>query len=107
MVTTGSDFPNPWVVPGKSLHQELELLSETGIPHLEVIKIATFNGAKSLGIDDKKGSVEKGKIADLIVLNDDPLDNIRNTEKIDYVVKSGEFYKPAELLSNAETREKN
>ena len=57
LVTTGTDFPNPWVLPGKSIHQEMHLLSKAGISNLEVLKIATFNGAKSLGIEKRKGSV--------------------------------------------------
>jgi len=100
LVTAGTDFPDPWVLPGKSLHQEMKLLSNAGISNLEVLKIATFNGAKSLGIEDRKGTIEKGRIADLLLLTADPLKNIQNTEKIDAVIKSGTFYKPSDLLAN-------
>ena len=93
LITTGSDFPNPWVLPGKSIHQEMKLLSKVGISNLEVLKIATYNGAISLGVEDKKGSIEKGKIADMIILNKNPISDIDNTLEIDLVIKSGRVHK--------------
>lgn len=90
-LTAGSDLPNPWVIPGVSLHWELELLSESGIPALEVIKIATYNGAMDLGILNEVGTIEKGKIADLVVLNSDPLRDIKNTKDIFRVFQSGKI----------------
>lgn len=92
MLTAGSDFPNPWVLPGKSLHQEMKLLNDAGISTIEVIKIATYNGAKSLGIENLKGSLEKGKIADIVILNASPVNNIQNTLKIGLIIKSGKIY---------------
>jgi imidazolonepropionase-like amidohydrolase len=59
-ILSGSDIPNFELVPGASLHQELEILVEAGIPPLEVIKIATRNGAQALGIEDV-GTIESGK----------------------------------------------
>lgn len=96
MLTAGSDFPNPWVVPGISLHQELQLLSEAGIPNHDILKIATLNGAFALGIEDKTGSVEVGKEADLIFLNANPLDNISNTQSIDFILNNGKRIDPDE-----------
>jgi len=98
LITTGTDFPNPWVVPGMSIHQEMELLNQAGISNLEILKIATYNGALSLGIENVKGSVEKGKIADLIILNENPITNIQNTQKINYIIKDGKIYSPNELI---------
>ena len=97
LITAGSDFPNPWVVPGISIHQELQLLSEAGISNQEIIKIATLNGAIALGIDDKTGSIEIGKQADLLFLNSNPLDNIENTQSIEFVLNDGKMFKPKEL----------
>ncbi len=88
-LAAGSDFPNPWVNPGISLHQELKLLRDCGIPAPDVIRIATYNGAKALGIENKLGSIEEGKIADLIILSKNPLIDISNTQKIDLVFKDG------------------
>ena len=98
MLTTGSDFPNPWVLPGKSLHQEMKLLNDAGIPPLDILKMATFNGAHFLGIENRKGSIEKGKTADLLILLKDPTINIENTQSIETVYLNGKPYSPSELL---------
>ena len=98
LITCGSDFPNPWVLPGISLHQEMKLLNDAQIPNLDVIKIATYNGAKALGIENKKGSIEKGKVADLIILNKNPLEKIQNTLSIDLILKSGKSFTQKNLL---------
>ena len=89
VLTAGSDLPNPWVIPGVSLHEELRLLHEAGIPPLEVLKIATYNGAWSLGLEERIGSVEVGKDADLIVLRADPSVDLSNTRRIEWVLVDG------------------
>src|SRR5579859_2556986 len=89
LLTTGSDLPNIYVVPGVSLHQEMELLAEAGIPPTDVLAMATRNGAEALGKADEIGTIETGKVADLVVLERDPLDDIRNTRSIDYVFHRG------------------
>jgi len=91
ILTTGSDTPNPWVIPGYSIHQEMQLLVEAGISENEVIKIATYNGALALNEENERGSVEELKIADLIILNSNPLLNIKNTLDIKYVIQNGEL----------------
>ena len=98
LLATGSDLPNPWVIPGVSLHHELRLLHDAGIPILEVLKIATYNGAVALGLEDEIGSVEPGKIADLIVLAADPTKNLHATRAISHVFVGGRFLDPAALL---------
>jgi imidazolonepropionase-like amidohydrolase len=90
-ILSGSDIPNFGLVPGASLHHELELLVEGGIPPLEVIKIATRNGAQALGMEKNVGTIEPGKQADMIILSDDPLENIGNTKKIEAVINNGHF----------------
>ncbi len=99
LITAGSDTPNPWVIPGISLHEEMRLLEDTGIPAVDVLKIATLNGARSLGIDTETGSIEVAKRADLVVLTRDPLLDLSNTIAIKWVIKGGEILEPAELLS--------
>jgi sulfatase modifying factor 1 len=89
LLTTGTDAGMPWITHGVSLHRELELLVQAGIPELEVIKIATSNGARALHILDKTGTIEVGKQADLIVLSENPAENIKNTRKIELVFKKG------------------
>jgi imidazolonepropionase-like amidohydrolase len=90
-ILSGTDIPNFDLVPGASLHHELELLVEAGIPPLEVIKIATRNGAQALGIEEEVGTIEPGKQADMIVLSENPLDDISNTKKIEAVINNGQL----------------
>jgi imidazolonepropionase-like amidohydrolase len=92
MLTAGSDFPNPWIMPGLALHQEMELMEAAGIPSNEVIKIATLNGAKALGIDRTHGSLEVGKVADILILNKNPLEYISNTKSIAGVMVQGKLF---------------
>lgn len=93
----GSDMPNPWVVPGAGFHHELELLVEAGIPAIDVITIATANGAAALGIGGDTGIVKAGRRADLVVLTADPLQSIRNTRKIAWVMKGGVIHHPGQM----------
>jgi imidazolonepropionase-like amidohydrolase len=90
-ILSGTDIPNFDLVPGASLHHELELLVEAGIPPLEVIKIATRNGAQALDIERDVGTIEPGKQADIIILSDNPVDDISNTRKIEAVINNGQF----------------
>lgn len=76
---------------GPALHRELELLADAGIPPLEVIRIATLNGAIFLGKERELGSIEEGKIADLVLLSADPVENIHNTREILEVIKGGQL----------------
>lgn len=89
LLTAGSDTPNPWVIPGVSLHEELQLLHDAGIPAINVLRIATNNGAVSLGLDERIGSVEVGKEADLLVLRANPLNDLSNTREIAFVLVNG------------------
>jgi imidazolonepropionase-like amidohydrolase len=93
VLLSGSDIPNFELVPGASLHHELEILIEAGIPPLEVIKIATSNGAMALDVEEDVGTIEPGKQADMIILSDNPIDNISNTKKIEAVINNGDFIK--------------
>jgi imidazolonepropionase-like amidohydrolase len=84
-------FQNFDLVPGASLHHELELLVEAGISPIEVIKIATSNGAQALDIEGDVGTIAPGKQADMVVLTENPLDDISNTKKIEAVINNGQF----------------
>jgi imidazolonepropionase-like amidohydrolase len=90
-ILSGTDIPNFDLVPGASLHHELEILVEAGISPLEVIKIATSNGATALGVEDDVGTIKLGKQADMIILSDNPLNGISNTRKIEAVINDGQF----------------
>ncbi len=88
LLTAGSDTPNHWVIPGESLHQEMELLVAAGIPTGEVLRIATSNGAKALNMPDR-GVIEAGRRADLVALKQNPLERISNTRSIAWVMQGG------------------
>ena len=90
LLTTGSDVPNSWVIPGEGLHQEFELLVEAGFSPKEVIQMATINGARALGLDAEIGSIDVGKQADLILLSKNPLEDISSTRSIQWVMVDGE-----------------
>ena len=92
------DHGAPWLcLPGVSLHWELELLGRAGIEPAEVIKIATLQAAEALGVDAHLGSLEAGKLADIVLLDANPLDDIRNTRAIWRVIKGGWLYDPDKL----------
>lgn len=94
-----------YTVPGFGLHQELVLLTKAGLTPLEALQAATINPAKFLGEADMLGTVEQGKIADLILLEADPLEDISNTERIEAVVINGRFFPKTVLrmmLANVE-----
>ena len=85
----GTDVGNAWIVAGFSYHLELQLFQEAGIAPLEILRLASRNGAAALGIEDEIGTLEVGKRADLVVLKQDPSEDIRNTRSIDAVYLAG------------------
>lgn len=93
----GTDVLNPYCFPGFSLHDELALLVEAGLSPIEALQAATLNPARFLGKEKDLGTVEKGKIADLLLLDASPLVDINNTRKIDSVVTGGKLLGKAEL----------
>jgi hypothetical protein len=97
----GTDAPEPQVTPGFSLHQELEMLVESGLTPAAALQAATMNNAAALRMEERLGSISKGKLADLVVLSANPLADIRNTRKIELVIRGGEAALPGELLGLA------
>lgn len=87
----GTDTPIGYLIPGRSLHRELEILVESGLSNLEAIKTATVNPATFFGIENKVGRIKNGFMADLLILNSNPLNNISNTQNIHAVIKNGHF----------------
>jgi hypothetical protein len=79
-------------IAGLAQHWEMWLLAEGGMSNLHVLRAATLNGAKTLGLDKQIGSIEVGKLADLIVLDKNPLDDIRNSNSVRYTVLNGRIY---------------
>jgi len=89
----GTDTAEPFCPPGLALHQELEMLVESGLTPAAALTAATRNNARVLKMEGSLGSIEAGKVADLVLLNADPLADIRNTRKIAVVIKSGQVVK--------------
>lgn len=88
----GTDTPpGVYVFPGFSLHEELQRFVTAGFTPMEALQTATLNPAKFLGMEGRLGTVEKGKIADLLLLDANPLEDIRNTQKIEAVIVSGRY----------------
>jgi urease gamma subunit len=86
---TGTDALDGDVIPGVSLHQELELMVEAGLSPMEALQTATRNAAQYFGAIKSRGTIEVGKLADLVLLDADPLQNISHTQKIHAVILQG------------------
>ena len=82
---------------GLGLHRELELYAKAGIPPAEVLRIATWNGARVTRTLDRLGSITPGKLADLILVDGDPTTNISDIRRIGLVMKDGVIYRPSEV----------
>lgn len=94
----GTDSPEPQVPPGFSLHHELQLLVESGLPPAAALRAATLTNATVLGEQERLGSVTPGKQADLVLLSANPLDDIHHTRRIELVIHAGVVCHPNELL---------
>jgi imidazolonepropionase-like amidohydrolase len=93
----GTDTPFPFCIPGFSLHEELALLVHSGLTPMQAIQAATSNPAKFLGVESSLGTIEKGKVADLVLLRANPLASIENISQIEAVVANGQYYPKHEL----------
>ena len=97
---------NPQCFPGFGLHDELALLVDAGLSPLAALQAATRNAADFMGQLDRRGTIEVGKTADLVLLDKDPLADIHNTRSIQAVVLRGKLYSRAALdamLAKAQT----
>jgi imidazolonepropionase-like amidohydrolase len=102
-IMAGSDFSDWALVPGVDLHNELALLVEAGFSPMEALQAATLNPAKFLGKTDTFGTIQVGRVADLILLSANPLEDISHTRKIDAVVLGGNFYPLAAIRAQSFT----
>jgi imidazolonepropionase-like amidohydrolase len=103
LITLGTDHPS-WgeFLSPFSAHRELLSLVRSGIPPATVLKIATINGARAMHVGDFLGTIEAGKIADLVIVRGDPLADIRNVRNVRWVMKAGRLYDPTELMRSVE-----
>lgn len=100
----GTDVLNPFAFPGFSLHDELALLVDAGLTPMQALRAATGGAAEFMGRNDV-GTVKRGNLADVVLLEASPLENIRNTTRIAAVVANGHLYDRAvldRLLADAE-----
>jgi len=94
----GTDTPaGVHIFPGFSLHEELQRFVAAGFTPLEALQTATLNPARFLGMEDQLGTVEKGKLADLVLLSANPLEGIANTQKVAGVVSNGHYFSRGDL----------
>jgi imidazolonepropionase-like amidohydrolase len=91
-ILAGTDVLNPYCFPGFSIHDELEWFVKAGLSPTEALQTATLNPARYLGQSKDFGTVERGKIADLVLLEANPLVNIGNTQRIAAVVMGGKYF---------------
>lgn len=98
-IMAGTDTGDPYTYPGYDLHHELELLVAAGLTPLEALRSATIEPAAYMGVEDSTGSIEKGMAADLVLLDADPLADIRNTTRIDGVFVDGKYLSKARLAA--------
>ncbi len=93
----GTDSGEPQVLPGSSLHDELEAFVKAGLTPAQALRTATINPARYFGIESRAGSIAPGKRADLVLLEANPLDDIRNTRRIATVIVRGRLLDRKEL----------
>jgi imidazolonepropionase-like amidohydrolase len=96
-ILPGTDAPLRNSPPGFGLHQELELLARAGLSPFEVLRVATLEPARYLGALDSLGTVATGRVADLVLLNADPLASVGNLRKIEAVIANGRLFDAAAL----------
>ena len=96
-IMAGTDTPIFLLTPGFSLHNELVLLVQAGLTPMEALESATTRPAQYFGLENKLGLIEAGMLADLLLLNANPLENISNTQKIDAVFKDGKYFNRSAL----------
>lgn len=101
-IAAGTDAGNIGTLHGPALHRELELMAQAGRAPMEILVAATRGGAQVMGRAGERGTVEAGKLADLVILHADPLRDIRNTRRIHRVVKGGVVLDPERILDSLE-----
>ena len=97
-VAMGTDAGNIGTLHGPSVFREMALMAQSGLPSLEVLRSATVNGAAVMGMERDLGTIAPGRLADLVILDADPLADLGNLSRINRVIKDGQGFVPAELM---------
>ena len=93
----GTDLVYPGIIPGYSVHEEMALWQEAGIPPADVLRSATIVPARFMGLDQRLGTVAEGKTASLVLVKANPLENIRNAQEIEGVFLRGRYISRGDL----------
>jgi imidazolonepropionase-like amidohydrolase len=99
-VVMGTDAGNIGTLHGPSIYREMRLMAESGLTPLEVLRSATWNAAKTMGMEGRTGEVQAGMLADLVILDADPLADVGNLAKVYRTIKGGVVYDPRELMES-------
>jgi imidazolonepropionase-like amidohydrolase len=99
-IVMGTDAGNIGTLHGPSIHREMRLMADAGLTPLEVLKSATVNGARTLGLEGEAGEIEAGMLADLVILDADPLANVGHLAKVHRVIKGGVVFEPEALMES-------
>jgi len=97
-IVMGTDAGNIGTVHGPSIHREMRMMVESGLTPLEVLRSATVGGARAMGLEAQAGEIAAGRLADLVILEADPLADIANLEKVYRTIKGGVVYEPEALM---------
>ena len=104
-VVAGTDTPALiWTFPGMALHRELELFVEIGWTEMEALQATTVKAAQSIGLNTI-GAIKEGNIADLVILDNNPLEDIKHTKAIHLIIKGGKVYSQEEILEHVPSEE--
>ncbi len=106
LILAGTDVNNPFCVPGFGLQQELINLHEAGLTNLQVLQTTTINPARFLYMENVLGTVTEGKFADLLILDDNPLNDISNTQKIFAVIVNGKYISHSDITEMLNVQKK-
>jgi imidazolonepropionase-like amidohydrolase len=103
-IAMGTDAGNIGTLHGPSVFREMELMAQAGLTPLEVLRSATVGGAIAMGMQRDIGEVEPGRAADLVILDADPLADVRNLERVDRVIRAGRVLAPDQLVASISAR---
>jgi imidazolonepropionase-like amidohydrolase len=99
-IVMGTDAGNIGVLHGPSVFREMRLMADAGLTPLQVLRSATTNGAKALGLERELGAIAPGRLADVVLLDADPLADVGNLSHAQMVIKDGVVYEPKALIDS-------
>jgi imidazolonepropionase-like amidohydrolase len=94
---TGTDLMCPGLVPGYSVHEEMLIWQEAGIPPADILRSATLVPVQVMGLEDRLGNISEGKTASMILVRANPLEDIRNAQQIESVFLRGQYFSREDL----------